>query len=80
VKDLQDLFDKIIPPDKEYFHNLRWGDGNGHSHARAAFVKPSLSIPIVNGKMTLGTWQSIVLIDFDNRSRSRELVFQILGE
>jgi secondary thiamine-phosphate synthase enzyme len=80
VKDLQGVFDKIIPPDEEYAHNLRWGDGNGHSHARAAMLKPSLSIPIVKGRLTLGTWQSIVLIDFDNRSRRRELVVQIMGE
>jgi len=80
VKDLQRVFDEIIPLDREYAHNLRWGDGNGHSHARAALVKPSLTIPIVDGKMTLGTWQSIVLIDFDNRQRSRKVVLQIMGE
>lgn len=80
VQDLQRLFDEIIPPDIVYAHNLRWGDGNGHSHARAALTKPSLTIPIVNGKLTLGTWQSIVLVDFDNRARQRELVVQIIGE
>ncbi|MEJ2411619.1 MAG: YjbQ family protein [Anaerolineales bacterium] len=69
-----------IPPDREYQHNARWGDGNGHSHARAALLKPSLSVPFVNGKLTLGTWQSIVLVDFDNRQRSRKLIVQLMGE
>jgi secondary thiamine-phosphate synthase enzyme len=80
VKDLQRLFEEILPSDREYAHNQRWGDGNGHSHVRAALVKPSLTIPICEGMMTLGTWQSIVLIDFDNRSRKRKLVVQIMGE
>ncbi len=80
VEDLQRLFDEIIPEDRAYAHNLRWGDGNGHSHARAALVKPSLTVPICEGVMTLGTWQSIVLVDFDNRPRQRKLVVQIMGE
>ncbi len=80
VEDLQRFFDEILPSNKEYAHNRRWGDGNGHSHARAALVKPSLTIPICEGVMTLGTWQSIVFIDFDNRSRKRKLVVQIMGE
>ncbi len=80
VEDLQRLFEEILPSDREYAHNQRWGDGNGHSHVRAALVKPSLTIPICDGLMTLGTWQSIVLIDFDNRSRKRKLVVQIMGE
>lgn len=80
IKDLQRLFDEILPADREYAHNLRWGDGNGHSHARAALVKPSLTVPICAGVMTLGTWQSIVLVDFDNRSRKRNLVVQIMGD
>lgn len=80
VKDLQRVFDEIISPDREYSHNARWGDGNGHSHARAALLKASLTIPVVEGKLTLGTWQSIILADFDNRPRSRKLVVQILGE
>lgn len=80
VKDLQRLFNEIIPPEKDYAHNQRWGDGNGHSHTRAGLIKPSLTVPIVEGKMTLGTWQSIILVDFDNRSRERQLVLQIMGE
>ncbi|MFV1950106.1 MAG: secondary thiamine-phosphate synthase enzyme YjbQ, partial [Anaerolineales bacterium] len=66
VKDLQRLFNEIIPPERDYAHNQRWGDGNGHSHTRAGLIKPSLTVPIVEGKMTLGTWQSIILVDFDN--------------
>ena len=80
VEDLQRLFNEIIPPEKNYAHNLRWGDGNGHSHLRAGIIKPSLTVPIVEGKMTLGTWQSIILVDFDNRPRERQLVLQIMGE
>jgi secondary thiamine-phosphate synthase enzyme len=80
LSDLQRLFDEILPPDRNYAHNQRWGDGNGHSHCRAAVVKASFSIPIVGGKLSLGTWQSIVLIDFDNRPRQRRLVVQIMGE
>jgi len=80
VQDLQRFFDEIIHPERDYAHNLRWGDGNGHSHARAALLKPSLTVPFCEGMMTLGTWQSIVLVDFDNRSRQRKLVVQIMGE
>ena len=80
IQDLQRLFDEIIPPDRIYAHNQRWDDGNGHSHARAALLKPSLTIPFVNKELTLGTWQSLVLVDFDNRPRKRELIVQLLGE
>lgn len=80
IKDLQRVFDEIVPPENDYFHNQRWGDGNGHSHARAALLKPSLTVPFVERKMILGTWQSIVFVDFDNRDRQRKLVLQIIGE
>ena len=80
VHDLQQLFDRIIPPDIDYRHNLRWGDGNGHAHVRHALLGASLTIPFVQGQMTLGTWQQIVFADFDNRARSRSLVVQIMGE
>jgi secondary thiamine-phosphate synthase enzyme len=80
VKDLQRLFNEIIPVNRDYAHNMRWGDGNGHSHVRAALLKPSLTIPFVNQHMTLGTWQQIIFVDFDNRSRRRELVIQMIGE
>jgi len=80
VHDLQQLFDRFAPVDLEYQHNLRWGDGNGYAHVRHALMGPSLSIPIVDGQLTLGTWQQIVYIDFDNRARSRSVVIQVLGE
>jgi secondary thiamine-phosphate synthase enzyme len=80
VHDLQQLFDRVAPPDIDYRHNLRWGDGNGHSHVRHALVGPSLTIPFVGGALTLGTWQQIIFVDFDNRARSRSVVVQIMGE
>lgn len=80
VRDLQRLFDEIAHPDRKYAHNARWGDGNGHSHVRAALLGPSLTVPFVEGRMTLGTWQQIIFVDFDNRSRRRELVAQVMGE
>ena len=80
VYDLQQLFDRIAPPDLDYRHNLRWRDGNGHSHVRHALLGPSLTIPFVEGRMTLGTWQQIIFVDFDNRARSRSLVVQIMGD
>jgi secondary thiamine-phosphate synthase enzyme len=80
IQDLGRLFDEIVDPNREYAHNARWGDGNGHSHVRAALLGPSLTVPFVDQRLTLGTWQQIVYIDFDNRSRSRRLVVQIMGE
>jgi secondary thiamine-phosphate synthase enzyme len=80
LQDLQHALDQIAPPDAVYQHHLRWGDHNGHSHLRAALLGPSLSIPIVDGRLTLGTWQQILFIDFDVRSRSRDIVVQILGD
>ncbi len=80
LADLQRLFDEIVSPDREYAHNLRWGDGNGHAHVRAALLGPSLTVPFVDGELQLGTWQQITYCDFDNRSRSRRVVVQIMGE
>ncbi len=80
IADLQAFFEKTIPQDRDYRHNARWGDGNGHSHLRAAVLGPSLSIPFIDGALTLGTWQQIVFIDFDNRPRSRRLIVQVIGE
>jgi secondary thiamine-phosphate synthase enzyme len=79
VKDLKDYFEKLFPQNARYHHEQTWHDGNGFSHVRASFLKPSLTIPLVGGRMTLGTWQQIVLIDFDNTPRDREVVVQILG-
>jgi secondary thiamine-phosphate synthase enzyme len=80
VADLSRMFDEIIPSNRPYEHDQTWGDANGYSHMRAALLKASLTIPFVNGKLTLGTWQQIIYIDFDNRPRQRELVVQIMGE
>lgn len=80
IQDLRRLFDEIIDPQKHYAHNARWGDGNGHSHVRAALLGPSLSIPFVQRRLTLGTWQQVIFVDFDNRQRSREIVVQLIGE
>ena len=80
LKDLQKAIEKIVPSDIPYEHDRRWGDGNGFSHVRAALMKPSLSIPIIKGKLTLGTWQQIVFIDFDNRRRERKIIVHVIGE
>lgn len=80
VKDLRDLFDKLAPPTRDYHHEETWHDGNGFSHMRASLLKPSLTIPIQKGKMRLGTWQQIVVIDFDNKGRNRKVALQIMGE
>lgn len=79
INDLKDALERIAPMDIPYAHNERWGDGNGFSHVRAALMKPSLGIPIVEGKLCLGTWQQVVCIDFDNRPRNRSLAVQVLG-
>jgi len=80
VSDLRRLFEEIIPSHREYAHNARWGDGNGHSHVRAALLGPSLTIPFIKGHLTLGTWQQVIFVDFDIRARHRELVLQMIGE
>ena len=80
LSDLRRLLDEIIPPDREYAHNARWHDGNGHAHVRAALLGPSLTVPLVEGRLTLGTWQQIIYVDFDTRPRRRELIVQIIGE
>jgi secondary thiamine-phosphate synthase enzyme len=80
LDDLRRALDQIAPPDGEYKHNLRWGDGNGHAHLRAALFGPSLTVPFVDGQLTLGTWQQILYIDFDNRPRKRKLIVQVVGE
>jgi len=79
VNDLKKAIDRIAPRDLYYEHNERWGDGNGYSHVRAALLGPSLHIPVVEGELTLGTWQQVVLLDFDNRPRERKIIFQALG-
>lgn len=80
IADLKRTFEELVPQDREYRHNLRWGDGNGHSHVRAALLGPSLSVPLLGGRLRLGTWQQIIFVDFDNRPRRRELIVQVVGE
>ena len=80
LSDLRRLFDEIIPANRPYQHDQAWGDGNGHSHVRAALLGASLSVPFVESRLTLGTWQQIIYVDFDNRPRRRELVVQMVGE
>lgn len=80
INDLKKAIDKIAPENIYYEHNERWGDGNGYSHVRSALIGPSLHIPIIDGRLTLGTWQQIVLLDFDNRPRRRQIILQISGE
>ena len=80
VQDLKAVVEKLIPSDRRYHHDDRWGDDNGFSHLRAALFGPSLAIPIENGRPVLGTWQQIVLLDFDNRPRTREIMVQLMGE
>lgn len=80
VQDFADMWERTVPSGLSYAHDRAWGDGNGYSHVRAAVLGASLTVPFVDKSMTLGTWQQIVLVDFDNRARSRRLVLQIMGE
>lgn len=80
VADLKEMWGRMVPDKIPYQHDRAWGDGNGYAHVRAALLGPSLVIPFVNKRMVLGTWQQIVLLDFDNRARSREVAVQIMGE
>ncbi|HEX9667506.1 MAG TPA: YjbQ family protein, partial [Thermodesulfobacteriota bacterium] len=78
--DFQAAIERIAPKGIHYDHDARWGDGNGYSHIRASLLGPSLTVPFSSSKLLLGTWQQIVLIDFDNRPRTRRVVIQVLGE
>jgi secondary thiamine-phosphate synthase enzyme len=80
VADLNRVYEQLAPRDGEYAHHLRWGDDNGSSHVRAAMLGPSISIPFDRGRLCVGTWQQIVLVEFDTRPRSREVVVQLIGE
>lgn len=80
VSDLNRAMERVAPSGVAYEHDRRWGDGNGHSHVRASMLGSSLSIPLVDGKPALGTWQQVVLVDFDTRSRTRNIVVQVMGE
>jgi secondary thiamine-phosphate synthase enzyme len=78
-KDIPDMLERLAPSSTHYHHDDTWGDGNGHAHVRASFLGPSLTVPFSSGKLFLGTWQQIVLIDFDNKSRYRDIVVQLIG-
>jgi secondary thiamine-phosphate synthase enzyme len=80
IADIKDLGERIAPAGETYAHNETWGDGNGYSHIRASVIGPSLTVPFADGKMTLGTWQQIVIVDHDTRGRNRDIVVQIIGE
>jgi secondary thiamine-phosphate synthase enzyme len=80
IADLNRLFEEIAPRQAEYRHHLRWGDDNGSSHVRAALLGPSLTVPFANAELIVGTWQQIMLLEFDTRPRKREVVMQIVGE
>lgn len=79
VADLNRVWEQLAPRDGEYAHHLRWGDDNGSSHVRAAMLGPSISIPFDRGRLCIGTWQQIVLVEFDTRARNREVVVQLIG-
>lgn len=80
TQDMRDLYEKLIPENKHYQHDETWGDANGFSHLRAALQGPSLTVPFEAGKLMLGTWQQVVLAEFDNRPRQRQIIVQIIGE
>lgn len=80
VRDLHEAWQRLVPEGPPYHHDQAWGDGNGHSHIRASIMGPSLTIPLVDKSLTLGTWQQIILVDFDVRPRTREIVVQVMGE
>jgi secondary thiamine-phosphate synthase enzyme len=80
VADLNGLFERLAPRSAEYRHHLRWGDDNGSSHVRAALLGPSVTVPFVDGELRLGTWQQVMLLEFDTRARRRGVVVQIIGE
>ncbi len=80
IEDFANVLEKVVPSDVPYQHDRKWGDGNGFSHVRSALIGPSLTVPFDEGKLSVGTWQQVVFIDFDNRPRSRTLMLQFLGE
>jgi len=80
VADMREAMERLYPRDRDYEHHRRWGDGNGHSHIRASFVGPSLTVPVSDGALVLGTWQQIVFMEFDNKPRSREILVKVVGD
>jgi len=80
IEDLKRILERIAPMSEDYEHCKKWGDCNGYAHIRSALLKPFLAVPVENGKLVLGTWQQIVLVDFDNRPREREIIVKIIGK
>ena len=80
IHDFPEMLTRIVPKDLEYEHDNTWHDGNGHSHVRSSLIGPSITIPIIHGKLTLGTWQQVVLLEMDTRSRNRTVILQIMGK
>jgi len=80
ISDFKEFLEKLVPSDRPYRHDETWGEKNAPSHIRSALIKPFLTVPVENEKLVLGTWQQIVLIDFDNRPREREIVVKIIGK
>ena len=80
IQDLRSAIERLIPDNIHYQHDAKWGDGNGFSHVRSAFLGPSLCVPFCDGKLLLGTWQQIIFIDFDNRPRYRDIILQFIGD
>ena len=79
INDLRAAIERLAPEHLPYEHNQRWGDGNGYSHVRSAVLGPSLHVPLIDGRLALGTWQQITLLDFDNRARQRHVIMQVMG-
>ena len=80
LKDVPELMEKLVPSNRAYQHDETWHDGNGFSHLRSALVGSDMTVPFVGGKLTLGTWQQIVFLEFDNRARNRHVILQMMGE
>ena len=80
IKDMRELYERLVPSDKSYAHDETWGDANGFSHLRAALQGQSLSVPFDDGRLLLGTWQQVVVAEFDHRPREREIVVQMIGK
>ena len=80
IEDLKEAIERLAPQDMHYHHDARWGDGNGYSHVRSALLGGSFTLPVVDGRVVHGTWQQVVLLDFDNNGRQRRIVVQVMGE
>ena len=80
ISDFKNMINRLVPQNVKYAHDMRWHDGNGHAHIRASIIGPSISVPFNNKKLLLGSWQQIVVIDFDNHPRSRKIILQIIGD